>query len=484
MLKKVFCLCLVAVLVVGMCACGKSEPAAENQPAAAQGLQVGFARENIMPDVITDAHLGGDDDAFRKATNFIDLLKLTCIAIDDGNGEKVLVYTSDIVGAYGSWLDSMVAATSAAVNIPQNRIMFATTHTHSGISMTYNWNGLDQYKAKVQNAMIQTAKDALADLAPAKLSYGSSFEDDLVFVRHYKLNDGSVTSSGVGYGSPAIVGHPAEKDSEMQVVMFDRDEGKKDVIMMCFNPHSTFNGNVSLTDISADFPGPTRDYIEAQGDYLVAYFIGDAGNQGPSSKMTSEDHGMEYREYGQELGKRVMNLLPNLTQAEAGALKVNSRTYYGKYNKEHLDVLEQAREVVAVHEKYGREKSQPLAESYGIYGRTEAYAIINRAGAPDFNNMDLTVMAIGDQVSFLFAPYEMFSEHGSYMRKNTVYDITFIASCANGAEGYLPSLAACEYGCYESYTTRFARGAGEEIADTFLDMLAFMKDGGTEEIGS
>lgn len=478
MTKKIACLFLVFVMILGLCACGESGTKEESK-----GLQVGFGRENIMPDNIKEAHLGGDDDAFRKATGFLDLLKLTCIAIDDGNGEQVLVYTADIVGIYSNWLDSMVAAVTNATGVPKNRIVFATTHTHSGISMTYNWNGLDQYKAKVQLAMVSTAQNALADLAPAKMSFGSSFEDDLVFVRHYTLTDGSVTSSGVAAGSPSITGYAAEKDSEMQVVMFDREEGKKDVIMMCFNPHSTFNGNVSLTDISADFPGPTRDYIESQGEYLVAYFIGDGGNQAPTTKYTPDMHGLDYKQYGQELGKRVLNLLPNLTPAEAGDLQLNSRTYNGKYNKEHLDALEQAQEVIAVHEQYGREKSQPLAESYGIYGRTEAYAIVRRASAPDHNDMDLRVMAIGPQVSFLFAPYEMFAEHGSYMRENTAYDITFIASCTDGGEGYLPSLAAFEYGCYESYTTNFARGTGEELAETYLDMLQKMKDGVSEEIG-
>lgn len=477
MFKKFACLLLVFVMILGLCACGESGAKEESK-----GLQVGFGRENIMPDEITNAHLGGDDDAFRKATGFLDLLKLTCIAIDDGNGEQVLVYTSDIVGIYSNWLTSMVASVTNATGIPKERIVFATTHTHSGISMTYNWNGLDQYKAKVQMAMIQTAQTALADLAPAKMSFGSSFEDDLIFVRHYTLNDGRVTSSGVADGSPTITGYAAEKDSEMQVVMFDREEGKKDVIMMCFNPHSTFNGNVALTDISADFPGPTRDYIESQGDYLVAYFIGDGGNQAPTTKYTPDKHGLDYKQYGQELGKRVLNLLPNLTPAESGDLVLNSRTYNGKYNKEHLDALEQAQEVIAVHEQYGREKSQPLAESYGIYGRTEAYAIVRRASAPDHNDMDLRVMAIGPQVSFLFAPYEMFAEHGSYMRENTVYDITFIASCTDGGEGYLPSLAAFEYGCYESYTTNFARGTGEELAETYLDMLSKMKEGHKESI--
>lgn len=478
-MKKILCLCLTVVIVLGLCACGASG----NNEETPKGLQVGFGRENIMPDNPTAAHLGGDDDAFRKATGFIDLLKVTCFALQDETGETVLVYTTDLVGLYGSWINAIRTAISLETEIPENRIVIATTHTHSGVSMTYEWNGLSDYMTLFRKSMVRAAQNALADLSPAEIYYGSSIEDDLVFVRHFKLTDGSVTSSGVAAGDPSIVGYAAEKDAEMQVVHFKRAaEGKKDVIMMCFNPHSTFNGNIAKTSLSADFPGPLRDYIESQGDYLVGYFIGDGGNQAPTTKYTPDMHGLDYKQYGEELGRRVLNLLPSLTKGEGSQITLNSRTYTGKYNKEKLDLLQQAKEVVEVHEKGGREASDPVAKQYGIYGRTEAYAIVRRASAPDINNMDLRVMALGDDVSFIFAPYEMFSEHGSYMREKTPYKMSFISSCTDGGEGYLPSLAAWEYGCYESYTTNFARGTGEELADTFLDMLTKMKEGVKEEI--
>lgn len=486
MMKKSIVWLLVLTMLLGLCACSGSGNTGETEPQeTVAGLKVGFGRENIMPDNVNAAHLGGDDDAFRKATGFIDILKVTCFALQDGKGETVLVYTTDLVGLYGNWSDSVRTAISVELKIPEDRIVIATTHTHSGISMTYQWNGLQDYITQFRKAMVYAGKTALEDMSPAEVYYGSSIEDDLVFVRHFKLNDGTVTSSGVESGSPLIEGYAAEKDAEMQVIQFKRPaEGKKDLIMMCFNPHSTFNGNISLTNVSADFPGPCRDYIESQGDYLVGYFIGDAGNQAPTTKYTPDMHHLNYTEYGQELGRRVLNLLPNLTKGEGSDLTLNGRTYVGKYNKEKLELLDQAKEVVAAHEKGGREASDPVAKQYGIYGRTEAYAIVRRASAPEINTMDLKVMSIGSDVSFIFAPYEMFSEHGSYMREKTPYKISFISSCTDGGEGYLPSLAAFEYGCYESYTTNFARGTGEALAEEYLDMLTKMKEGIKESAGT
>ncbi len=476
-MKKTLTFILISAMILSLCACGGST----GKEDTATGLQVGFGRENVMPDTIENAHLGGDDDAFRKATGFLDYLTVTCIAFQDGEGDPVLVYTIDFNNSKDNWVAPIREAISQETGIAQSRIMIAATHTHSGVSMSYEWNGAPQYKIKVQNSMIKAAKTALADLDTCELYYGSTDAADLLNVRHYRMKDGSVKSSGLSLDHPDIVEHPAEDDGELQVIRFDRAEGKKDVVMVCFNPHTTFNGNVKKTDLSADFPGPLRDYIESQGDYQAAYFIGDAGNQAPSSYLSSEAHGFDdYKSYGQELGRRVIELLPELKKSETTGLHLNSRTYVGKTNKEKIDLLPQAKEVVAVHEAQGREASEVLAEQYGLYQRVEAYAIVRRARAGDTRSMNLSVMSWGDEVSMLFAPYEMFSESGSDIRANTPYGMTFLAACANGGNGYLPSLAACEYGCYESYTTYFARGTAEDLVDVYLDMLQKLKNGETE----
>ena len=87
----------------------------------------------------------------------------------------------------------------------------------------------------------------------------------------------------------------------------------------------------------------------------------------------------------------------------------------------------------------------------------------------------MSVMSIGEDLSFVFAPYEMFSESGSYIRENTPYSMTFLSSCSNGGNGYLPSSAAYEYGCYESFSSRLAKGSAEELADEYLSMLTTLK---------
>ena len=466
-MKKIICLTLSFILLLGLCACGENVTAKPT-------FSAGFGRERVMPDNYTSTYLGGGDSSSRKTEGVLDYLYVTCIAVRDINGETALIYTMDSLSSTNSVFDPMRTAIASATGVKEENIMIAATHTHAAISLTYSWDGLDVYKKQYTDWMISAATNAIADLAPADIFIGSTQAEDLVFVRHYLLTDGTVTSSGVAAGSIMIAGHPAEKDAEVQIVRFQRpSEEKKDILMVSFNPHPTFTEGGVL--ISADFPGPTRDYIESKGDYLVAYFTGDAGNQEEYSKINEEDHKLDYRQFGERLGQYVLDALPQLTQKESGAIKHLGQTYNAPANKERLDMANQAAEVIALKNSKGTEAANELAKQYGLYQYLEASAIISRTKTGDTLPLNMHVLAIGEQLSFVFAPYEMFSESGSYIRKNTPYDMSFLVSCANGAEGYLPSAAAVEYGCYEKYVTRYAYGSAEVFAEEYISMLNQLK---------
>ena len=51
-MKKILCILLVMTMLLLGAGCGSDEPASE----PAKSLQVGFGRENVMPEEITDAH--------------------------------------------------------------------------------------------------------------------------------------------------------------------------------------------------------------------------------------------------------------------------------------------------------------------------------------------------------------------------------------------------------------------------------------------
>ena len=426
-----------------------------------------------MPD--GEVHLGGGDASKRVSTTILDNLYITCIALKE-NEQTYLIYTIDLITADDSVVDPVKSLISGTTGVPQENILMNTTHCHSSVSLNTKWDGVDNYRIIFNNAATAAATTAIADLTPVTVSYGETATQGLAFVRHYELSDGSFAGSNFGnFANGEIVGHSTEADNVVQVVQFAR-EGKKDIVMMNFPAHATMNGKTTDTMISADFPGATRQHVENNADVLVAYFIAAAGDQVPTSKISSENAASDYKEYGKKLGQYVLDLLPTLTPAEGSGVKLSTKTYTGNSNKEGLDKLPNAATVVEAGKTYGNTSNEAVAvaRENGFSSYFEASAVQSRANLPATLSMDLKAMTIGN-IGLVFAPYEMFGTQAIDIRANSPMASTFIITCGEGAQGYLPSQKGVEIGCYEACVTRYEYGTAEKLADEFVAMLTELK---------
>ena len=476
-MKRFICLTLALMLTLGLAACGGSgntEATGGNETPA--GLQVGFARESVMPDDYTIVHLAGGDAAKRIAKSIKDTLYVTCVALKEGE-QTILVYTMDIITADDGTVDPAKAAISSATGVPQENILMNATHTHASVSIRSEWDGVDAYRKLFNEALVYAGTKAIKDLAPAEVYYGGVQTENLAFVRHYKLSDGSYAGSNFGnFGNGAIVGHSSDADGELQLVNFAR-EGKKDVLMISFPAHATF-ASTSDTYISADFPSPTRQYIEENSDTLVAYFIAAAGDQVPTTKMTSEkNYNGDSLAYGKALGQYALDALPGLTKMEDTTMTLLTKTVTYPSNKDKLELLPYAGTVISAAKKYGNIASETvaIARENGFSSYFEANAVKSRASYPATKSMDLRTMTIGT-LGFAFAPYEMFGTQGMYIKENAPTDMTFIITCSEGAKGYLPSELGVQIGCYEACVSQFEYGTAEKLAEDFVNMLKEMKN--------
>ena len=473
-MKRFICLILAFVLVLGIAACGGSNTdGSQGGNAAAAGLQVGFGRESIMPD--GPVHLAGGDASKRISDSIKDTLYVTCVALKEGD-QTILLYTMDIITADDPIVDPAKVAISAATGVPQENILMNATHTHGSVSIRTEWDGVTEYRRMFQESLVYAANAAIKDLSPAEVYHGGVQTEGLAFVRHYKLSDGSYAGSNFGnFANGTVVGHSSDADNELQLVNFVR-EGKKDVLMISFPAHATF-ASTSDTYISADFPSPTRQYIEENSETLVAYFIAAAGDQVPTSRIDGESqYKNDYMGYGKALGKYAVDALPNLTKLESTAMKLSTKTVTYPSNKDKLELLPYAAAVISAGQKYGNiaNETVTLARENGFSSYFEASAIKTRASYPATKSMDLRTMTIGN-LGFAIAPYEMFGTQGMYIKENAPCDTTFIITCSEGAMGYLPSQLGVEIGCYESCVSQFEYGTAEKLADDFVNMLKEMQ---------
>ena len=424
-MKKLISVFLLTCLVLGLVACGE-QPAAdpvETVPAPVT-LSVGFGRAKITPDK-TVFMTGYGDDITRLSEGVLEELYVTCIAITDSTDKTVMLITSDLL--YADMNVQVRGAVVKATGVPFENIIYGTTHTHSGPRISENnpvW--LKQYYEYVA----QAAKEAMEDRAPAEVTIGSNHVENLTFVRHYNVEDGRVMGDNFWSDGQKPVSHTTEADDLLQLISFRR-EGKKPVVLMNWQGHATISstGMVGAKEfrqmLSSDYIGPCRDYVEAESDYLLAFFLSGSGNLNAYSRIEGEGF-KDYKLYGQTLGQAVLDTLQNMTEAQPGSVSV-------------------------------AKKVQDVTSAKGNPGQIEFYGF-----------------AAGD-ISFVNAPFEMFDTTAMAIKNNTPYKMTFVITVANGEVGYMPTQECWDYpGCYEVNSCYFARGTAEILEQSYIDMLKDM----------
>lgn len=460
-MKRLIALILTFVIALSLCACGGS-----GEGNASAGLQVGYAREKIHPEESVPLAGYGQTEK-RMSQNALDLLQATCVAFKEGNN-TILLFSQDLIRSTSTWVEEVRTQLNQKLGIPKENIMVSATHTHSAPDSTKNLPSIQNYRVLYVKQMVKAGEKAVADLAPATL-YGAKTDADLNYIRHYKMADGTFAGSNFGSWSSGIVDHARENDPGMQVIKIDREGDKKDIMMVNWQAHPCNTGGVDKLDISADYIAPFRDKIEADTGMHFIYFLGASGDHNATSKM-DDHHGLEHKEYGQKLAQYAIDALPNLQPIEGTGIQNTQLIYEGPVNHDDEHLQAEAQQVKAAYEAGGRDAGNKVARQLGISSVYHANAILARPNRPATTTMEINTLRVGN-LAFITAPIEMFAAHGKYIKDNSPFEFTFICTCSNDAKGYIPTIDAYEYGCYESYTSTFAKGVGEALAEKYVEML-------------
>jgi len=466
-MKRLLSLLVTYALTFGLCACTGGETGETTQPEA-QGLQIGYARVSITPS--SGINMGGyGNEKYRISTGFLDYLYATCIALKDGEN-VVLLFSTDVIYAYAPWTEEVRTALHTQLGIPKENIHIGATHIHTGPELRTTYDAIQQWKKEYIKGLVESARKAVADLAPTTM-YGKKVQtQNQNFVRHYKMSDGTYAGSNFGDWTLAPVDHATPGDPEMTLIKFAREGEKKDILLMNYQAHPDMIGGTLL---SADYVGAVRDILEKETGMDFIFFQGAAGDQNPFSRISGEKTNVGAQKYGEELARYVLDALPDIAEKIQGqGIAVKQETVTYACNKHGQDRLADAQKVVDLFRQTGDSSgaAYTLARSLGFESVFHCTGIVKCAKYPQTDEFTVNVLRIGD-LGFVVAPYEMFSENGLYIKKNSPYSYTIISTCSNASNGYFPTKEAFAYGCYEGYSARFASGVGEDTAAKFVEML-------------
>lgn len=383
-------------------------------------FQVGFGRVNITPNPDTDIAMGGYSNQISTGT--LTPLLASCVAITDSQGSTLLLYTMDLTDMQKDPIDALRKKITAATGIPGENITISCTHTHSAPFKSWLIEAVD--------LLVQAGLDALADRVPATLSLGSYEVPQMNWTRHYIMNDGSYAGDNYGNHSVGYKDYASAADKTMRLIRFQR-AGKKDVLLVNWQVHpkltstwDTPEGRATRYLFSSDFIGYTRDAVEEEQDVLFAYFNGASGNVNPFSKLDSEKDAVskDGKVYGQQFARHVITALSNLEPAEAGNISV---------------------------------KTAPLGDG----------------------EFELHAYCMGKNLGFATVPVEIFHETGTQIREGSACRMTFVLSCANGRNTYIPISDAWDFQSnngqipYEVRICRYPRGTAESLGKELGAML-------------
>jgi len=427
---------LCVVLTIGVFAgCQSTESTPTQAPTAAPtepkevAVEVGYGRVAISPDFEIPMR-GYGDSSTRYSTNGTDPdapVYTTCVAFRDEEGNTILLYHNDTIGSGADTYDSIREAVSAATGVPFDHIMTSGTHTHHNIDFTLSSRPeVKQYAELMKNWMVEAAKTAIADLKPAKMYTAKTPElENLNFVRHYLMKDGTYAGDNFGNKSSGYKAHQSDADSVMQLIKFTR-EGGKDVVLVNWQSHPHRDGG-DYNTLSSNIVGIMRNELEGRLDCNFAYFTGASGNVNPKSKFPWENITANYKEQGKALADAAVSAAAGFAQVRTGKLQL-------------------VENIFTAEPKEGA------------------------ASAPD---LPLYAFAIGE-VAFVTAPYEMFDGNGKQIKQGSPYATTFVITCANDSLSYMPTYESYEYDGMLSYggsRCKYARGTGEILAEEFVKML-------------
>lgn len=434
-MKRLFCLSFSVLLILSLFAgCAASESgnttdasdASDASQVLEHALQVGYARVDISPTASVPLTGYGDTDT-RFSTSILDPIYATCIAFTDESDNTILLFHMDLCGCDATVIGMARSSISKATGIPVGNIMVAATHNHSSPAIHLsNEISIDNYNASLKKWMKEAANAALEDRKNAEMYITSTKVEGLNFIRHYIMDDGSVCGDNFSGTGSRIVDHVSEPDRTLQMVKFVR-EGGQDVVLVNWQAHPHRVKTFDYTAVSSDIVGAMRDYVEENMNCLFAYFTGASGNVNSHSRISSENIADNYLTHGQMLGQYAVEASANFRKVDVGTVQILENIY----------------------------TAEPKTEDASV------------------SDLSLYAFSIGD-VAFICAPYEMFSESGESIKINSPFEMTFVVTCANASNKYIPAYSGFEYDgklSYEGNASRYARGTGELLVEEYKNML-------------
>ncbi len=411
-------LCCSTSLLVSL---GGREASAACGPAASSDLVLaGAAKADISPQ--QPVYLGGYGiGPVRLSTGVMQPLFVRALAIRsvDNRPEHTLVFAAlDSQGYFAAYqsgpygIAAMRATLSAWLGIPTGNIIIASTHSHAAPDTVGFWGGVPaSYLARVRDQTISAITQAVASLAPARLSAGSAS------INGDTSSFGDEARGGQGSGAS----WPADTQLRLLSAVSSAD-GHTIATLVNISVHPTALG-ASNTLASPDWPGVTTEELDSRLGGVSVLMIGALGHTWPGTPpgvSQPSDRTEAMRLYGDLMAQRAL-------EAVSSAQPIAHPTLCA------ADIHFREADTAA-----------PLLMGLQFFGRSGHERILRSLQAPyflppDVLGIEVETLRIGD-LAFVAAPVEPYPSLLFALRQQVHAPLLFFFGLANDQLGYATQL--------------------------------------------
>lgn len=422
---------VVAALVAG--AAGAAPEARDRDST----LSVGLAGVCITPKEPVWLYGYAGKNRFRPFAAVLDDIHAKAMAVAGADGEKAVLVTADLCVLRQPEEALLAKRIVARTGLERRQILLNWSHTHSGPAIgTSDLNRYpipdedlrrtQAYTEELAEKLADVAAQALADLRPARLSFGVG-QVGFVECRRQYDEQGKYRRMGPNPDQPA--------DRSVPVLRIDEPGGKLRALVFGCACHAVVLGSDS-PKLSADFPGAARRWLEEALPGVQTLFVAGCGaDANPEPRCGAEQEALVQR-HGAALGAEVRRVSAGRLEPVAGPLRAR------------LAWVDLPLKAPPPAGELQRLAKGPFWESHNakrILAAQEAGRSL-----PTSYRAPLAVWQFGGDLTLVAISGEVVADYVPLVRRALGERRLWVAGYSNQVFGYLPSARIVAEGGYES----------------------------------
>jgi neutral ceramidase len=390
-------------------------------------FKAGFGQRRITPPM--PIWLAGFAARTHPSDSVAHDIYTKALALQDAGGRKLIVMNVELATMPKAMTDVVAGRIMHKHSIDRSRLLINLTHTHSGPALDWPAKAdremlhrIEAYRIKVMDSMAEAADAAVADLAPARISYGAG----KVGFSHNRRE--RVPGGGFRFGMDP----DGPVDQTVPVLRISGTNGRLRGVLFGLSCHPSALTPTSYV-LSGDYSGIAQIALEKAHPGATALFIQLAGGD-----QTTYPRGtMELCEkYGRELSaevNRVMAAAMKPVRAPITTAMLSTELAFAPFSLE-------------LFEKQANDPDSLI--------RTHAERMLKMyaAGQPPMPFLPYTMQAIqfGRDLTLLAMNGEVVADYSLRVKKEYGAEGMIVAGYSNDRPCYIPSARILGEGGYEA----------------------------------